>query len=680
MRRKYPDTPSQTLFDSITQSLDRIEALIKGRFNAVDSVKSTLEGTECHCPPCLSGMTHTELFQQSYAEEELFHDEQSREKQLDATDPKMQKVLHKSGFTLSHLMGILPPMWVPVKSTLPLQSTLFHDINHEILAYHPTRSAGEGFGTSCLLRIKPSKEQDKFNLTENFNPYEGSIWKWHYVYDCGETQRLYFLGEDLMEAIAAVQVLQLGKGRGGTRKVVAGHADWVEVYCRGPEAVLEGVRFWEEKVVGRGFRGWLEGYNCGWYDAIGEKEDDGDGDVDCGKEKEIVQKSAEAKQKQMKEPTQQTHQTSSLSPQGPTAVCSITANDPYFPLLEQEPSHNYPGLSPILGYDFKVQFDHRDGGPYSHRPTNFEQACNTTYSSIGNQLYPYAGARYGADHEAGNCSCGCQTAEFEHGFEQGRQYGINDGLVEGFDEGYCLGYEQGQERGYNMGKNDGYQEGYKKGKEDGNKARFEWFAIENLKTSNPWITAKPTNPSLKRSGKTECVHGEDWRLCKECASFFPDKFQVPIVSCQDPEPADAQTGGSEGLGNLFGFNSNLPIGTKRCPPKSPQFRSEGTVYTRRTHSYQHISSPPSRLGGPEYKNILEIASLQLQSAHSKIHPNISNKKIITYRIASRAGRRFHLSDMQIGFLNFEKRAVARAWLRTGYGRNSSVKFGIKLAY
>jgi len=104
MRRILPDTPSQTLCDSITQSLDRIEALIKDRFNALDGVRSTTEGIECHCPPCLSGMTHTELLQQSYGEEDLFHEELFRDSEPDATDPKMQKRLHKSG-----VCCIIPP-------------------------------------------------------------------------------------------------------------------------------------------------------------------------------------------------------------------------------------------------------------------------------------------------------------------------------------------------------------------------------------------------------------------------------------------------------------------------------------------------------------------------------------------------------------------------------------------
>ena len=97
MRRKLPDTPTQTLCDSITQCLDRIEMIIKDGSNELDGLKSTAEVTECNCPPCLSGMTHTEFFQQSYGEEELFHKEPSRDRQPDENDPKMQKRLHKSG-------------------------------------------------------------------------------------------------------------------------------------------------------------------------------------------------------------------------------------------------------------------------------------------------------------------------------------------------------------------------------------------------------------------------------------------------------------------------------------------------------------------------------------------------------------------------------------------------------
>ena len=48
-----------------------------------------------------------------------------------------------------------------------------------------------------------------------------------------------------------------------------------------------------------------------------------------------------------------------------------------------------------------------------------------------------------------------------------------------------------------------------KGQEDGKKSRFEWLAMENLKT-------KPTTLTLKK-GVVECVHGS-WRFCK-CENF-----------------------------------------------------------------------------------------------------------------------------------------------------------------
>jgi len=97
MRRKNPDAPAHTLCDSVIQSLGRIEELIRSGFYALDGIKPTAEGAECRCPPCLSGVTHIELFQQSYAEEEFFHDELSQDSQPDTADPKMQKDLHRSG-------------------------------------------------------------------------------------------------------------------------------------------------------------------------------------------------------------------------------------------------------------------------------------------------------------------------------------------------------------------------------------------------------------------------------------------------------------------------------------------------------------------------------------------------------------------------------------------------------
>ncbi|KAF8453353.1 hypothetical protein BGX38DRAFT_1141635 [Terfezia claveryi] len=600
MRRKLPESTSQTLCDSITQSLDRIEALIKGGFNALDGAKPTAEGSECHCPPCLSGMTHTELFQKSYGEEELFQEELSRDSQPDATDPKMQKRLHKSGFTVKHLMSILPPTWVPIM--FPFRSALFRDINHEPLAYHPTHSDGEGSGVSCLLRIKPRKEENEFSLPETFNADDDTSRKWHYVYDCGETQRLYFLGEDLMEAIAAVQVLQLGKVGGRIWKAVGGHADWVEVYCRGANAILERVRFWEENVVGRGFLGWQEGYSCGWQDATGEEGDDsGENSEDVNKE-QIAQTSAEAKPGQTMESTKRT---SFSSAQEPATSRCITANAPYVRPEWQKHAYNPPDFSSSSYHNFYSQFSHQYVPQYSplpthpdpypngpRGPTNFDQCCGTAYSSKGNQLYRYAEPQYDIGFAAAKCCT--WGAGFEHGFEQGRQYEIDNERADRFDEGYGLGYEQGQGEGYETGKKDGYQEGYKEGKEDGKKSRFEWFPIENLKFSNPWITAKPTQPTLK-NGVIMCMHGGDWRICKECASFIPDKSQMPMKTASVYKSADSKSSGLEGLGNLFDFNNNLPIGTKRCDPKSPQSRGlgdhESITYTRHLGFFDGSGAP-----------------------------------------------------------------------------------------
>jgi len=386
-------------------------------------------------------------------------------------------------------MDILPPDWVP--ATFPLRSALFLDIRHELLAYNPAHGAIKGPGTSCLLRIKPSKKQAReFNLLGSFSPYEKNIRKWHYVYDCGKAQRLYLLGENLLEAIVAVMVLVLGKGAG---KVVGDYVDWVEVYCRGADAVLDGVRLWGGNMAEGGLWGWCEG--CRGEDATeGGEFDGGGGDQGGaggsggGAEKEKPQKSAAAKQNQTKDTTQQTHRVAlPLSPRS-TIACSVTTNAPYVHPRGQEG----PG-----SYDFNFQFSHEHGlqpqvpllptycSTYRDRPiggpTNFDQAFNTTYSCIGDQLNSYTEARYTAGFTTGNYEG--QAAGFEKGFDQGRQYGVDDGHVDGFDAGYSLGYEEGQETGYAMGKGDGYKEGYKEGWGNGKKQiRAVWYVLRRLQT------------------------------------------------------------------------------------------------------------------------------------------------------------------------------------------------------